>query len=106
VPPKHLPEVIAVATQDHTPGHSSYDISSNGDHVFYLGDVAYSWVISVQRPAWSIHFDGDHAAAEAMRAKTLAKLAADHMRVYAVHFPFPGIGHIAGQGNDLSWQRD
>jgi glyoxylase-like metal-dependent hydrolase (beta-lactamase superfamily II) len=103
---KLLPEVTAVATQGHTPGHSSYDIASNGDHVFYLGDVAHSWVISVQRPTWSIPFDGDHAAAEAMRAKTLAMLAADHMRVYAVHFPFPGIGHIVGQGDDLSWQRE
>jgi glyoxylase-like metal-dependent hydrolase (beta-lactamase superfamily II) len=103
---KLLPEVTAVATPGHTPGHSSYDISSNGDHLFYLGDVAHSSVLSVQRPTWTVQFDHDHAAAEAMRKKTLTKLAADKMHVYAVHFPFPGLGHIVGQGDDLSWQRD
>jgi glyoxylase-like metal-dependent hydrolase (beta-lactamase superfamily II) len=103
---KLLPEVTAVATPGHTPGHSCYDISSNDDHLFYLGDVAHSYIISVQRPSWTIEFDGDHAAAEAMREQTLAKLAADHTRVYAVHFPFPGLGHIIGEGDDLHWQRE
>jgi glyoxylase-like metal-dependent hydrolase (beta-lactamase superfamily II) len=101
---KLLPEVTAVATPGHTPGHSSYDISSNGEHLFYLGDVAHSYIISVQRPSWTIEFDGDHAAAEAMRQQTLAKLAADTKTVYALHFPFPGLGHIVGHGDELSWQ--
>jgi glyoxylase-like metal-dependent hydrolase (beta-lactamase superfamily II) len=103
---KLLPEVTAVATIGHTPGHSSYDISSNNDHLFYLGDVAHSYVISVQKPMWDIQFDGDHAAADAMRVKTLSRLNSDKTHVYAVHFPFPGLGHIVGQGEDLSWQRD
>jgi len=101
---KLLPEVTAVATPGHTPGHSSYDISSNGEHLFYLGDVAHSYIISVQQPSWTIQFDGDHEAAAAMRQQTLAKLAADKTRVYAVHFPFPGIGHVVGEGDNLSWQ--
>lgn len=99
-----LPEVIAVATPGHTPGHSSYLIGTGADQLFYLGDVAHHHVISVQHPAWSIQFDGDHAAAEAMRVQTLAKLAADHTRVYAVHFPFPGIGRLAGVDGALTWQ--
>jgi glyoxylase-like metal-dependent hydrolase (beta-lactamase superfamily II) len=103
---KLLPEVTAVATQGHTPGHSSYDISSNGEHLFYFGDLVHSWVISIQRPGWTARFDADHDAAEAMRKQTLAKLAADNTRAYAFHFPFPGLGHVVGQGDELSWQRE
>jgi glyoxylase-like metal-dependent hydrolase (beta-lactamase superfamily II) len=99
-----LPVVKAVATQGHTPGHSSYEIGDGADKLFYLGDVAHHSVISVQRPAWSIQFDGDHAAAEAMRQQTLARLAADHTRVFAVHFPFPGVGHVVAEGQGLVWK--
>lgn len=99
-----LPMVKAVATQGHTPGHSSYEIGAEADKVFYLGDLAHHSVISVQRPAWSMQFDGDRPAAEAMRQETLGKLAAAHTRVFAVHFPFPGVGHVVAEGQGLVWK--
>jgi glyoxylase-like metal-dependent hydrolase (beta-lactamase superfamily II) len=99
-----LPDVKAVATQGHTPGHSSYEIGSGDDKVVYLGDVAHHSIISVQRPAWSIQYDHDHAAAEAMRQQTLAQLANDHARVFAGHFPFPGVGHVVAEGQGLVWK--
>lgn len=98
-----LPVVKAVATHGHTPGHSSYEIGTGPDTLFYLGDVAHHSIISVQRPAWSIDYDGDRPAAEAMRQQTLAKLAADRTRVFAVHFPFPGVGHVVARGQELVW---
>jgi glyoxylase-like metal-dependent hydrolase (beta-lactamase superfamily II) len=101
-----LPEVRAVATPGHTPGHSSYVIGTGDQRLFYLGDVAHHHVVSVQRPAWSLVFDGDHAAADAMRQQTLATLASDHTRVYAFHFPFPGLGHLTDQGGTLVWQAE
>jgi glyoxylase-like metal-dependent hydrolase (beta-lactamase superfamily II) len=101
-----LPEVKAVATPGHTPGHSSYLIGTGADTILYLGDIAHHHVISVQRPAWSIQFDGDHAAAEAMRVQVLAKLAAEHTRVYVVHFPFPGIGQVVDSSGTLTWQAE
>lgn len=99
-----LPEVKAVATQGHSPGHSSYEVVSGADTLFVLGDVAHHSVISVQRAGWSIDYDQDRPAAEAMRKKTLAQLAEDHTRVFAGHFPFPGVGHVVAQGDGLVWQ--
>lgn len=101
-----LPEVRAVATQGHTPGHSSYEIVSGDARLFYLGDLAHHSVVSVQQPTWKIQFDGDHEAAGAMRQQTLATLAADRERVYAVHFPFPGLGTIEGQPGALRWNAE
>lgn len=99
-----LPVVKAVATQGHTPGHSSYEIGDDTEKVFYLGDLAHHSVISLQRPAWSIQVDSDRPAASAMRQQTLAKLATDHTRVFAVHFPFPGVGHVVAQGRGFVWR--
>lgn len=98
-----LPGVKAVATPGHTPGHSSYVIGEGDGAVFYLGDLAHHYVLSVQRPAWSMGYDADHAAADAMRQQTLAKLAADGTRVFAVHFPFPGVGRVVAQGDGFAW---
>lgn len=99
-----LPVVKAVATQGHTPGHSSYEIGADGEKLFYIGDLAHHHVISVQRPAWSIQYDTDRPAAEAMRQQTLAKLAADRTRVFAFHFPYPGVGTIVAEGEGLVWK--
>ena len=94
-----------MATIGHTPGHSSYLIGTGDARIFYLGDVAHHSVISVQQPGWSIQFDGGDAA-KTMREQTLAKLAADNTRVYGVHFPFPGIGHVVAKDGTLVWQAE
>jgi len=99
-----LPEVHAVATPGHTVGHSCYEIVSGTDKVFYLGDVAHHSIISVQRPAWTMAFDGDKPAGQAMRERTLTMLAATGERVFAVHFPFPGLGTVVTQGDGQVWQ--
>ncbi len=99
-----LPEVKAVATPGHTAGHSSYAIGADRETLLYLGDVAHHSIISVQRPAWSIAVDGDHAAAEEMRQDTLARLAADGTRVFAFHFPFPGVGRVIARGDGHVWR--
>jgi glyoxylase-like metal-dependent hydrolase (beta-lactamase superfamily II) len=98
-----LPVVQAIATPGHTPGHSSYRIGTGADALFYSGDLVHHAVISVQRPAWSIQYDHDRAAAEALRQATLARLAADGTRVFAFHFPFPGVGHVVASGDGFRW---
>jgi hypothetical protein len=58
----------------------------------------------VQRPAWEIQFDHDHAAGEAMREQTLAQLATANARVFAVHFPFAGVGRVVAEGQGFVWK--
>jgi glyoxylase-like metal-dependent hydrolase (beta-lactamase superfamily II) len=101
-----LPEVTAVASPGHTPGHSSYEISSAGDKLLYLGDVAHHYVVSLQKPEWSCGWDEDKANGEKLREQTLATLARSGEHVYAGHVPFPGLGHVRVSGAEYAWVPD
>lgn len=101
-----VPGVTAVAAQGHTPGHSAYLIESAGERLLYIGDTAHHVVISVQRPDWTIAFDRDAPAAQAMRRTLLQRAATEGVRVFAVHFPFPGLGHVRAQGDSFVWNPD
>lgn len=96
--------VTAVPVNGHTPGHSAYEIASGGDRLLYIGDSAHHYVISVQRPEWTVQYDENAPQAEASRRALLQRAADGNLRVYAVHFPFPGIGHIKAQGDSFVWE--
>lgn len=98
-----VPGVKAIDIQGHTPGHSGYLITSGDASVAFLGDMAHHSVISVQRPDWRIQFDGDAPTAEASRKKFLEEWAASGQRIFAPHFPFPGIGKVEKQGDAIVW---
>ncbi|ALN57772.1 metallo-beta-lactamase superfamily protein [Lysobacter enzymogenes] len=98
--------VKAVAVDGHTPGHSAYEIASGEERLLYIGDSAHSSIVSVQRPQWTIQFDGDAPKAEASRVALLKRIADGNLHVYAVHFPFPGLGRIKPQGEGFVWVPD
>jgi glyoxylase-like metal-dependent hydrolase (beta-lactamase superfamily II) len=95
--------VKAVAIKGHTPGHSGYRISSGGESLFYIGDAMHSYIISVQRPQWPMAFDYDQKAGAASRVALLAEAEKNGQRIYAVHFPFPGLGKFEKRGDGYVW---
>lgn len=97
------PSITAYPIDGHTPGHTGYVIASGGEQLLYVGDMVHHHVISVQRPTWTIAFDGDEAVAEASRQAVLARAADENLRLYAVHFPFPGLGRVKRQGDTFAW---
>jgi len=98
-----LPGVTAVALPGHTPGHSAYEIASGDERLLYIGDAAHHYIVSVQRPDWTIGYDTDAPKAQAARRALLKRVADGNLRVYAVHFPFPGLGHVKAQGDAYVW---
>ena len=60
-------------------------------------------MISVQRPDWTIQFDGRADVAEASRRALLERAASENLRLYAVHFPYPGLGRIERRADDFVW---
>lgn len=99
-----VPGVVkAVEIKGHTPGHSGYRITSHSESILYVGDSMHHYVVSVQKPEWTISFDGDNAAATTSRIALLNELAGSGQRVYAVHFPYPGIGRMEKRGETVVW---
>jgi glyoxylase-like metal-dependent hydrolase (beta-lactamase superfamily II) len=95
--------VKAVAIKGHTPGHSGYLITSGRSSLLYVGDAVHHFVVSLRKPGWPNGFDGDAATAEASRSALLADAAKSGQLLYAVHFPFPGLGKVQRQGEGYVW---
>jgi glyoxylase-like metal-dependent hydrolase (beta-lactamase superfamily II) len=99
-----VPGVVkAVAIRGHTPGHSGYLISARHIALLYVGDAVHHFVVSLRKPQWPLAFDGDKETAQASRSNLLGDLAQSGQLVYAVHFPFPGLGKIQRQGDGYVW---
>ena len=93
------PGLLAMATAGHTPGHTSYVLSSGSDKVFIQSDVTNTPVLFATNPGWHIMFDQDPAMAETTRRKVYDMLVADRMRVQGFHYPFPANGFVEKDGN-------
>jgi len=95
--------VKAVDIKGHTPGHSGYLITQGPDSLLYVGDSMHHYVVSVQKADWPMNFDSDQALGAKSRAALIADSAAKGQRIYAVHFPFPGVGRFEKRGDQFAW---
>lgn len=98
-----VPGIRSVPLPGHTPGHSGYEITSGKDQLLDIGDTAHSSIISLAKPDWVIEYDGDANGGRATRKAELAKLAASHERIFAPHFPYPGVGLVVKSGDGYRW---
>jgi glyoxylase-like metal-dependent hydrolase (beta-lactamase superfamily II) len=99
-----LPGIVdAVPIKGHTPGHSAYRISSGSNTLLVFGDALHSSIVSVRKPEWHISFDSDQPTGAASRVALVSQSAASGQRLYAEHFPFPGVGKIIKDKSGYTW---
>ena len=98
------PGIRSVSFPGHTPGHVGYEIASGHSRLLDSGDIAHSAIVSLARPQWQVEFDNDRVVGRQTRLEELSSLAKSHERVFAPHFPFPGVGHIVVAGRGFAWQ--
>ena len=97
------PSIKAVALAGHTSGHTGYEIVSGADRLLYIGDAMHSSVISVQGPELVNGWDSDGAAGIRTRQGLLSRAASENLRIYAGHFPFPGLGRFQRRDDGFVW---
>jgi glyoxylase-like metal-dependent hydrolase (beta-lactamase superfamily II) len=102
-PANPLPEVQARLEAGHTPGSTTYRVSSRGESVVFIGDLVHVLAVQFDHPEAGIAFDVDGAHAVAARRQVFTSLAADHSWVAAAHLPFPGLGHVTQVGGRFTW---
>src|SRR5438874_7131638 len=94
-----FPGLLAVETAGHTPGHTSYVLSSGSGKVFIQSDVTNVPYLFAANPGWHAFFDQDPAMAETARRKTYDMMLAEKLQVQGFHYPFPGLGNVEKDGN-------
>ncbi|MBB5045837.1 glyoxylase-like metal-dependent hydrolase (beta-lactamase superfamily II) [Rhodopseudomonas rhenobacensis] len=92
------PGLLAVETAGHTPGHTSFVLSSGNDRVFIQSDVTNNPDLFARNPGWHVTFDQIPDQAEATRRKVYDMLVAERLQVQGYHYPFPGLGNIEKDG--------
>ena len=95
--------VVVQAAPGHTPGHTALRIQSDKQELVHIFDLANHPVIMFKNPSWTVAFDTDPALAADTRKKILNELVENRTRVFAYHLPFPGIGHVAKEGDGFRW---
>ncbi len=73
----------------HTPGHSGYQFSSEGQKILFWGDIVHALRVQLPHPEVTAIFDIDQTAAAATRNQLLSKLAREDVLVAGPHMNFP-----------------
>jgi glyoxylase-like metal-dependent hydrolase (beta-lactamase superfamily II) len=97
------PGVQAIATFGHTPGHTSYQVSSGRNQMIVLGDVSNIPSLFVKHPEWHAAFDSDGPLAEKNRRKMYDRVVADGVTITGYHFGMPGAGKIKKDGKGYAF---
>jgi glyoxylase-like metal-dependent hydrolase (beta-lactamase superfamily II) len=97
------PGIVAIPAYGHTPGHTAFRLTSEGEQLIVWSDTTNHPALFVRNPGWHAVFDMDPEQAEATRRHMLDMAATDRLWVAGYHFPFPAIGHIARAGSDFAF---
>jgi glyoxylase-like metal-dependent hydrolase (beta-lactamase superfamily II) len=92
------PGLLAVGTIGHTPGHTSYVLSSGSGKVFIQSDVTNNPTFFAANPGWHGFFDQDPNIAEKTRRRIYDMVVAEKLQVQGFHYPFPGLGNVVKDG--------
>lgn len=89
-----VPGIRSIATPGHTPGHSSFMVSSQGKDLLVWGDTSNHTDIALRFPLWTPSADMDQQLALENRLRMLDMAITDRLRVSCFHAPFPANGYI------------
>jgi glyoxylase-like metal-dependent hydrolase (beta-lactamase superfamily II) len=98
-----LPGIQAISAPGHTVGHTIFMISSGGKQLCYIGDLAHHPVLLLEKPLTEFMYDTDPKQSAQSRVRMLTMLAANRTPLLAYHFAWPGIGHVAKQGDGFRY---
>lgn len=98
-----VPGISAVATDGHSPGHSSLLVADGAAQLLVIGDAVNNPALFMANPEWVPIFDMDPPQAVETRKRLLDRLATDRIPVVGYHFPMPATGRVerAGTGYRL-----
>jgi len=97
------PGVRALPIRGHTPGHTGYEFTSNGETLLVWGDVVHVAAVQLPRPDIGIVYDVDGPSAIKARQQLFDDLAANATLIAGAHMPFPSLGRLRKEGAGYVW---
>jgi glyoxylase-like metal-dependent hydrolase (beta-lactamase superfamily II) len=95
--------IKAISTFGHTPGHTSYLVSSGSDTLIVGGDVTNIPALNLRNPGWHLVFDSIPALAEENRRKLMDQVITDKTILTGYHWGLPGAGTVQKDGNGYAF---
>lgn len=93
------PGITAVATNGHSPGHTSFLVAGGNAQLLVIGDAITTPAFFMTNPEWYPVFDMDPAMAVETRKRLLDRAATERMQVVGYHFPMPATGRVERAGS-------
>jgi glyoxylase-like metal-dependent hydrolase (beta-lactamase superfamily II) len=90
--------IKAVPIPGHTPGHTAYEIQSEGQKFIVIGDTVHIAAVQFARPYAAVSFDFDPKQAVATHQAIFGRIADGKTLVADMHVAFPGIGRMRSDG--------
>jgi glyoxylase-like metal-dependent hydrolase (beta-lactamase superfamily II) len=93
-----IPNVTALPTPGHTPGHTAWLLDGDSERLLIWGDIVHLPVIQFARPEAGVVYDIDSPAAAMTRRRVLDMAATERWLVAGVHLDFPCFGRVEARG--------
>jgi glyoxylase-like metal-dependent hydrolase (beta-lactamase superfamily II) len=93
-----LPNIAAVMTPGHTPGHMSFEARSGGDALMIVGDAIGNHHIALTHPGLPLGSDQEMEEAAATRSALIDRLVTEDIRIAGFHLPDGGLGRLDRSG--------
>jgi glyoxylase-like metal-dependent hydrolase (beta-lactamase superfamily II) len=97
------PGIKAISASGHTVGHTVYEVESQGQKLWLIGDLIHVAAVQLEHPKVTIVLDTDQKKAAAEREKIFKQAAKEQVIVAAAHIQFPGLGHLRKKGHSYQW---
>lgn len=98
-----MPGMQALSTPGHTVGHTSFVISSQHSAIVYIGDLAHRPLLQMDNPRAEFARDTDPKQGVSARLRVFDMAASEKIPIVAYHFPWPGIGRVARNGDNYRY---
>jgi glyoxylase-like metal-dependent hydrolase (beta-lactamase superfamily II) len=93
-----LPGIRAIAAFGHTPGHTVFELESDGKKFLVWGDLMHVQNIQFPVPNQSVTYDTDPAAATVSRKQILEYVAKNNIPIGGMHLIYPAVGTVRPEG--------
>lgn len=99
------PGIRSMDTNGHTPGHTSFMVTSGNASLLVQSDVvSHVAILFMRNPQWFGSGDMDGPQAVATRRKVLDMVANDRLLMTSYHLPFPATGYVEKDGTGYRFQ--